>query len=181
MLRNRRRSMLAITAVGAFLLLAIVVNLRGHCQIPCGIYNDPVRFSLLAEHIRTIEKSMNQIKVLREDPSENANQLARWVMNKEDHANRFAEIVTAYFLQQRIKPAGAEDAAYVRKVVLCHQMLVSVMKAKQTTDLNHVAELRRDLDAFEKAYMGKKAAKAGGHSHEHGHSHGSGHTHAHGE
>ncbi len=146
-----------------------------HCQIPCGIYDDPVRFSLLREHIATIEKSMNEINVLSKDPSGNANQLARWVMNKEDHAGYFADIVVQYFLQQRIKPvatqSGEEWDVYVRKITLCHEMLVGVMKAKQTTDLEYVEQLRGLVDGFEKAYLGAEAEGAQSHSHEGGHAH----------
>ena len=31
------------------------------------------------------------------------NQLVRWIMNKEEHANKIQEIVTQYFMTQRIK------------------------------------------------------------------------------
>ena len=33
-----------------------------HCQIPCGIYDDKMRFTMMAEHVTTIEKSMNQME-----------------------------------------------------------------------------------------------------------------------
>ena len=56
-----------------------------HCQIPCGIYDDPVRFSQLEEHVTTIEKSMKQIVELSGESSPNYNQLVRWVNNKETH------------------------------------------------------------------------------------------------
>jgi nickel superoxide dismutase len=152
-------------------LLTPSMDVRSHCQIPCGIYDDPVRFQLLEEHIRTIEKSMNEIVALSQAPGENANQLIRWVNNKEHHADAFAEVVTAYFLQQRIKPGAAGDAAYVNKLILCHRMLVTVMKAKQTTDQAHVGQLRKDLAAFRTAYMGEQKAPAMHHEH-HEHEHG---------
>ena len=50
--------------------LAVIViinssnNLFGHCQVPCGIYDDAVRIVLLKEHVATIEKAMNQIEQL---------------------------------------------------------------------------------------------------------------------
>ena len=37
------------------------VKASAHCEIPCGIYDDELRISMLNEHITTIEKSMNQI------------------------------------------------------------------------------------------------------------------------
>ena len=151
------------TIAGAILLVAALAPTHpafAHCQIPCGIYDDPVRFSLLEEHIATIEKSMNQINDLADEPGEHANQLVRWVMNKEDHADYFAGIVTEYFLQQRIKPVDAREGedweAYVEKIRLCHEMLVNVMKAKQTADLEYVEKLRTLVAEFHKAYFGEE-------------------------
>lgn len=131
-----------------------------HCQIPCGIYNDEMRFTMMREHIETIEKSIKQIIELSKDPTQNANQLVRWVLNKEQHADELAQIVSYYFLTQRIKPADEKDSAsfkeYLLKVSLLHKMLVAAMKTKQTTDLNNVEELRAVLKDFHEAYFGKK-------------------------
>ena len=146
----------------AVLIAAAAVSRQivyAHCQIPCGIYDDPARFAALAEHITTIEKSMKQIGELSKDPAANANQVTRWVMNKEDHADQLSAIVTEYFLQQRIKPvaagSGHETEVYVGKLTACHQMLVASMKAKQTTDLAHVQTLREGLARFKALYEHK--------------------------
>lgn len=149
-------------AVGTILAVGVAVmpvdRVFAHCQIPCGIYDDPARFTTLEEHITTLEKSVNQIVALSEDPAKNANQITRWVMNKEHHADEFAEIVTYYFLQQRIKPvqarSGEDWESYVERIRLCHEMLVATMKIKQTTDLEHVENLRGLLAEFHKAYSG---------------------------
>lgn len=128
----------------------------GHCEIPCGIYDDPLRFKLMREDITTIEKSMKQIIDLTGQQKPNYNQLIRWVRNKEDHANKLQHIVTQYFMTQRVKPVEAGNSAgynaYVKKLTLLHAMLFQAMKAKQTTDLSHVEALRALLDQFEKAY-----------------------------
>ncbi len=51
-----------IMVVGILLLAVFFTSMvYSHCQIPCGIYGDPARFDMLAEHITTIEKSMKQI------------------------------------------------------------------------------------------------------------------------
>jgi nickel superoxide dismutase len=133
---------------------------RAHCQIPCGIYDDPARFTEMLEHITTIEKSMTQINTLSsEAPEQNVNQLVRWVMNKEDHVDELTEIVTFYFMAQRVKPAEAGDAAayrkYVGEVTLLHRMVVVGMKCKQTTDLDQVKALRDLVGAFKKSYLGE--------------------------
>ena len=41
----------------------------------------------------------------------------------------------------------------------CHHILVSSMKAKQTTDLKNVEDLRKHLDAFAKAYLSEEDLK----------------------
>jgi len=136
---------------------------RAHCEIPCGIYEDHMRVAMIAEHITTIEKSMQQISELAGAGEKNYNQLVRWIANKEEHAGKIQEIVHQYFLTQRVKPAAPDDvegyAKYVKQLTLLHQMLISAMKSKQTTDLGHVETLRSLLHEFEAAYFGPEAGE----------------------
>ena len=147
----------SIASVVAVMWLVGAGRADAHCQIPCGIYDDELRFTLLAEDITTIEKSMQQITALSAEGDKNYNQLVRWVTNKEEHADRFQRTIAEYFLTQRIKPVDAADeeeySAYQRLVTLCHQMLVEAMKSKQTTDTAHPARLRELLSAFREAYL----------------------------
>jgi len=133
-----------------------VMRASAHCQVPCGIYGDNARIVMLEEHIGTIEKSMKKIVALSANPKANQNQLVRWVNNKDEHAKKIDEIITYYFMAQRIKPAPEKDkkatAAYVEKLTLLHKMLVVSMKTKQTTDLAQVKKFRDLLNAFKKAY-----------------------------
>ena len=153
-----------------FVMLMVLVCLvvlsslvYSHCQIPCGIYGDPQRFDVMAEHITTVEKSMKQIVELSQESKPNMNQIVRWVQNKEEHADEIGHIVTFYFMSQRIKPASKSDARayadYIRKLTLLHEMLVYSMKAKQTTDLSNVEKLRALLKEFETAYFGEAGHK----------------------
>lgn len=132
-----------------------------HCEIPCGIYGDKLRVQLLEEHILTVEKSMQQIAELSAAPGDkNYHQLVRWIDNKEQHADEIQEIVSQYFMTQRIKPADPADKAksdlYLRQLTLLHQMLIQAMKAKQGTDLKTVESLRQLLADFNKAYFGEE-------------------------
>lgn len=136
--------------IAVFFLFVMSSTLYAHCEIPCGIYDDKARITLLAEHIATMEKSMGKIIDLQKNTAANSNQLVRWVMNKEDHANQFQEIVTQYFMTQRIKP---DQKDYEKKLVLLHKMLLEAMKSKQTVDMNHTAGLRTLLGEFEKLYF----------------------------
>ncbi|MCP4684477.1 MAG: superoxide dismutase [bacterium] len=139
------------------LLIFVPISSFGHCEIPCGIYGDETRFELLTEHIGTIEKSMHQINELAAAGDKNNNQLVRWINNKEAHADKYAEIVTQYFMAQRVKPVDQGDeaqyAVYTNKVTLLHQMLVAAMKCKQTTDTAHTEKLRQLLAKFHDLYQ----------------------------
>jgi nickel superoxide dismutase len=132
---------------------------RAHCQIPCGIYNDELRMQLIDEHIQTIEKSMSEIVELGKASPVNYNQLVRWIDNKEHHADLIQEVVTQYFMAQRVKPADPKDeaayASYVRQLSILHAMLVEAMKAKQTTDTGPVEKLKSLVSDFRAAYFGK--------------------------
>lgn len=145
------------TAIVLLVSLAIFASIvYSHCQIPCGIYDDPVRFAMIAEHIRTIEKATKQINVLSEQKQPNMNQIVRWIQNKDIHADELSQIVTYYFMAQRVKPVDKADSKvhrkYVKKLTLLHEMLVYSMKAKQTTDLSNVEKLRTLLAEFRVAY-----------------------------
>ena len=138
--------------LGLFVMIGTASQAFAHCEIPCGIYDDHARARMIEEHITTIEKSMNMILELQGEKPVNDNQLVRWVMNKENHATELQEIVTQYFMTQRIKP---DTKDYDKKLGLLHKMLISAMKCKQTTNLENVATLRSLLQEFENFYFGK--------------------------
>ncbi len=152
-----------------------------HCQIPCGIYDDAARLAAMEEHVTTIEKSIKEIEQLSRQQPPNWNQLVRWVMNKEEHADQLTQIVTYYFMAQRVKPPAdpsdkAAAAKYVRQLTLLHQIMVTAMKTKQSTNLDNCAKLRDLIGRFKTLYLGEHAAsKPHGHSHkvasQHQHSH----------
>ena len=150
-----KKSAVILALAVIFILAANLVY--AHCQVPCGIYNDQMRIDMMREHITTIEKSMNEINELSKNPTANINQLVRWVDNKDTHADEFSEIVTYYFLAQRVKIADPGNktafADYQRKLTLLHQMMVYAMKSKQTTDLENVKQLTRLLDQFKEIYF----------------------------
>lgn len=144
-----------------FALAGAVVFVRpslvmSHCQVPCGIFDDDARLKAIDEHITTIEKAMKQVTELAKEQSPNYNQIVRWVTNKEKHAEELSDIVTYYFMAQRVKPVDTNDAKahgdYVAKLTLLHQLLVNAMKAKQSTDLATVTTLRSLLTSFKTVY-----------------------------
>jgi len=139
-----------IALVGVVFGVMAAANAWAHCEIPCGIYDDHSRIHSIEEHISTIEKAMQQIAELGAQAPVNSNQLVRWVTNKEHHAGEIQQIVSQYFMTQRIKPTAD---AYEKKLGVLHKMLLSAMKCKQTTDLAHVNELRALTKQFEGLYF----------------------------
>jgi len=147
-----------LMAIVAISLIGISKNAKAHCEIPCGIYDDSLRIALIKEHIGTIEKSMNMIIKLSGDSKENHNQMVRWVMNKEEHANKIQELVSQYFMHQRIKvkePGDDHYKKYINELTLMHKLSVYAMKAKQTTELAYINKMMDAVVAFEQSYFGE--------------------------
>jgi nickel superoxide dismutase len=150
-----------VLAILVTVLAAAVPGVKAHCEVPCGIYDDEMRIKMIHEHITTIEKAMKQITELSAGTPANYNQIVRWTLNKEKHAEELQEIVQQYFMTQRIKPAHGDDGelakSYLDQLAALHMMLVHAMKAKQTTDLDQIEALRSLTDKFNKLYFaGKK-------------------------
>lgn len=132
-----------------------------HCQVPCGIYGDTMRIDMLLEDFATIEKAMGEITKLEElGEAGNRNQLVRWVMTKDEHAQKVQDQIASYWLAQRIK-APAEDSTealerYHRQLALLHGVTVKAMKCKQTVDTAHVKDLRALVQDFSATYFSKE-------------------------
>ncbi len=155
----------ALAALALAATLAFAASAGAHCQIPCGIYDDELRVQLIEEHITTVEKSMNQIISLGAAEKVDYNQLVRWVGNKETHAQEIQDIVTAYFMAQRIKPPVSLDNEtevneYLHKLALLHAIQIHAMKAKQSTDLEQIKTLRELVTKFRSAYFGEEGEQA---------------------
>ena len=134
------------------ILSAAAPQAFGHCQVPCGIYDDNnVIDSMVTDHT-TIEKSAAQIVELSKDPAANAHQLTRWVNNKESHAQAIQDKVLNYFLAQRLKVDQPDKETYLKKLQLCHEVIVTAMACKQSTDLANVKKLGELLTAFSEAF-----------------------------
>jgi hypothetical protein len=150
-----KQNLIKLSLVLGCFLPAVVGS--AHCQIPCGIFEDDVVFGELFTDVTTIEKSMKQINALGKDPSENPNQLVRWINNKEKHAQNIQDVMAAYFLAQQIK-MGLKDSdpeKYAELLAMVHEVTVLAMKTKQTTDVEAAQKLHDALHAFQTAYAGK--------------------------
>ena len=147
----------SILIVSVLVSILFVAKAYSHCQLPCGIYDDHMRIHMMEENVTTIDLSINKIKELEKVKNPNHNQLVRWVMNKEKHADKLSKIATQYFMSQRLKPVEDEKSEafmnYIKQLTLLHQITVYSMKAKQTLDVSHVETLRTLISDFEKLYL----------------------------
>lgn len=121
-----------------------------HCQIPCGIYDDHARVTAMLEDAATVEKSVKLINELAgKSDAQSQNQLVRWVVNKENHAQKIISSISDYFLTQRVK-ASQDD--YVERLKKHHAVIVAAMKAKQNSDMDTVTALKTAIEALAPYY-----------------------------
>ena len=119
---------------------------QAHCQIPCGIYDDYARVQTMIEDVATIEKSIKLISELTDKSDvQSKNQLVRWVVNKEKHAQNIISTISDYFLTQRVKP---DQKDYVDRLRKHHAIIVAAMKVKQNAELKYATELREVVEAL---------------------------------
>lgn len=149
-----------LLCLAAALSFAVPTNLSAHCQVPCGIYDDNNVITSMHTDYMTIEKAMDQINELSKDPSANAHQLTRWIMNKESHAQAIQDKILNYFLAQRLAlpKNDGEKELYNTKLALCHEIIVTAMKCKQSADAANVKKLHDLMHSFE-GHFGTKEEK----------------------
>ncbi len=140
--------LIAVVVTGSIFVLPPAVH--AHCQIPCGIYDDHARVQSMLEDAATIEKSVKMIAALSgKTDAQSQNQLVRWVMNKETHAQNIVSTISDYFLTQRVKP---EQKDYVERLVKHHAVIIAAMQAKQNAGMDHVKSLQASIMALSPYY-----------------------------
>jgi hypothetical protein len=127
-----------VSALAAFALLAAAGSAFAHCQVPCGIYDDPARIAAMREDAQTIAKAITSINELGAKHDNLAmNQAVRWINTKEDHASRIISTVSEYFLTQKLKPVAMGEEGYddyLQKLAAHHAVMRAAMTCKQTVD-----------------------------------------------
>jgi len=125
-----------------------------HCQVPCGIYDDAMRITMLREDATTIRKAITSMEELMQDqghPLQGFNQGVRWISEKDETATNIQRVVSDYFLTQRVKavPQGSPGHdVYLEQLARMHAILVSAMKCKQNADMEHVDALDGAIEAI---------------------------------
>ncbi|NQZ69943.1 MAG: superoxide dismutase [Lentisphaeria bacterium] len=134
------------------LILALLATgaAYGHCQVPCGIYDDNTRVLSMQEDAATVAKACKMIAELSEKKdAQSQNQLTRWVVNKESHAQSIIATISDYFLTQRVKTSQKD---YVERLTKHHAVILAAMKAKQNADGKFAEALSKAIDALAAYY-----------------------------
>ncbi|WP_149495048.1 superoxide dismutase [Ni] [Roseiconus lacunae] len=150
-----------LTTTLALMFTASIAS--AHCQVPCGIYGDQMRFEQMLEDTQTISKAQSQVGEIAKGNLQEAqaiNQAARWVTTKEEHATKIQSTIAAYFMAQRIKADGDN---YTKKLTAAHAVMVGAMKCKQSADPATAKALEKAIFDFYRVYEGKEPDFA--HSH----------------
>jgi nickel superoxide dismutase len=150
MMNNFGKVMLLITFTVVGSILVLPQAAQAHCQIPCGIYDDYARVEAMLEDAATVEKSAKLIAELAgKSDAQSQNQLVRWVMNKEKHAQKIISTICDYFLTQRVKPSQND---YADRLIKHHAVIIAAMKAKQNADVKYAKTLKESIEALSSYY-----------------------------
>lgn len=141
----KRYRFLTLALLLALTAMVLPKQLYAHCQVPCGIYDDHARVVAMLEDVSTARKAVKMLNELNaKTDAQSRQQFARWVLNKESHAQKVISTISDYFLTQRVK---AKQADYVERLKAHHAVIVAAMKVKQNATMGPV-------DALEKAVKG---------------------------
>lgn len=138
-----------------YLTTLFFLNLSAHCQLPCGIYHDDLEFGNLEQCVQTLHRANDGILENASSSALNENQRVRFILLKDQYADQFVQLLTTYFLQQRIQPGKPSTQALL---TLSHQMMQTAMKIKQSVDQNKVDQLSHQLMEFKKLYQEQKSS-----------------------
>ena len=148
----RHLTVLLAAAAG---LLTFSPRAAAHCQVPCGIFDNDNVIKSMHQDWETIVKACKQIDELSKDTGKNIHQITRWIKTKEEHAQAMQEKTLNYFLAQRLKPDMADQDAYTAQLKLCHQIIITAMKCKQSTDQANLDKLHDLMHRLEVAFGSK--------------------------
>ena len=151
MLKTVNKSILLLTIFAiAGAISAIPQTAKAHCQVPCGIYDDNARVQAMLEDASTVAKATSMLAELAgKTDAQSQNQIARWVVNKEKHAQNIIATISDYFLTQRVK-TDADD--YAERLQKHHAVIVAAMKAKQNAGAEFAEALAASIEAIAPYY-----------------------------
>ncbi len=121
------------------------LDLSAHCQMPCGIYHDEMVYDQIDQYAETMYKGITVMNGNKLDSVHDFNDLTRWILEKEKESNTTAELISSYFLQQKIKPDEPET---VKRLVAAHKLLFLIVAIKQNNEVKFVEQFAKQWDEF---------------------------------
>lgn len=134
-----------IAAIAVFLLSANPIDLQAHCQMPCGIYHDAMIYDFIDQYVETMIKATSMLNNSKFETVRDKNEFVRWVIEKEKESDEAAHLITAYFLQQKIKPGEADTA---KRIEAAHKLLCLMVAIKQNADMKIVDSFNEEWEKF---------------------------------
>lgn len=131
-----------LTIAGAIFHFA---DAEAHCQMPCGIYHDDMVYDQIDQFVETVYKGISVLNESKFSTPKERNEFVRWVEEKEKCCNEAAQLITIYFLQQKIKP-GESDT--MTRLTSAHKLLFMLVAIKQNTDLEFVKQFNQEWEKF---------------------------------
>lgn len=119
-------------------------GLSAHCQMPCGIYNDQMVYDQINQFYLTVFKAVKNMEALKADSLEDRNKFVRWVITKDRLCDETAELITKFFLQQKIQPI--DDNVDLLKSL--HKLLFLLVAIKQNVDIKVVQDFNKEWEHF---------------------------------
>lgn len=142
----KKTRFLTLALLLALTAMAFPKQLYAHCQVPCGIYDDHARVVGMLEDVETTRKAVKMLNELNAKTDvQSKQQFARWVMNKESHAQKIISTISDYFLTQRVK---ADQKDYVERLKAHHAVIVAAMKVKQNASMEPVDALQKAVEVL---------------------------------
>ena len=156
-MRRALMTVAAVTTIGiALVMIGASQRVSGHCQVPCGVFDDEARLKGMLEDTTTIAKAIDQITELSKGHTAlDINQAVRWIDTKDYHSSQIIETASVYFLLQRVKPVepGADGyREYLQKLAAHHAVMVAAMKTKQMVDPETAKALQAAINNMAKYY-----------------------------
>jgi nickel superoxide dismutase len=141
----KEKHMKRIALLATTLMLLSQSNLSAHCQMPCGIYHDDMVYDQIDQFVETVYKGISVLNESKFATVKDRNEFARWVAEKESSCCETANLITVYFLQQKIKP-GEDDT--VKRLTSAHKLLFLLVAIKQNPDLEYVKQFNEEWEKF---------------------------------
>ena len=100
----------------------------------------------MLEDVATTKRAVYMITELsKKSDAQSNNQVVRWVMSKESHAQNIISTISDYFLTQRVK---LDQKDYVERLKKHHAVIVAAMKVKQNVDMTYIDDLEDNIESL---------------------------------